>query len=637
MADGTSTDLAAPNKLPWDQACRVEAHVATHDPLDVRHFQVSERISSLFEVRLVAVSENPDIDFEAVIGQPMTFTAYGTTTRWWSGLCSDLRQVRVEELHLSTYELTLVPTLWLATQRRNFRMFQHLSEIDIVLQLLGEWGVSPTQRLGGQYRKRKYRLQYGETDYAFLCRMLEDAGVSFYFDNSGESGLVLDDGPQGNAARAPLVFHDRPSNTDVEHATEVHVARRLLAGRYTVRDHDYRRPASYDLVATAAGGRPVEEKLERFHYVPGAFLYESQKGESTPAADDQGKYRADESEGEALARRRLEAQRTAAREVTFKTNALDVAPATVLSFLDHPKSELGVGKRLLVIESTLTGEIPGDWVHACTAVSGDERYRPPLVTPKPRAQGVESATVVGPAGEEIHVDEFGRVRVQFHWDREGQMNERSSCWIHVNQPWAGAGFGGSSLPRIGQEVIVDFLDADPDRPVITGRVYTNLTKTPYTLPGNKTQSGWKSNSSPTSGGYNELMFEDKAGGELVRFQAQKDHNELVKNDRQTTVGNDRTTSIGNDESQTVGNNLSQLVMNSLGEMIGLNRTRGVGNDENVTIGRNQTTTVGEKIEIVCGKSKFMMDKDGNITLSGVKLLISGTEHVQVLGHPIDLN
>jgi type VI secretion system secreted protein VgrG len=406
MADG----------LPWDQVYRVEAHVATGDGIDVRHFQVSERMSSLFEVRLVAVSENPDIDFEAVIGQPMSFVAHGAEARSWVGLCSDLRQVRVEENHLSTYELTLVPTLWLATQRRNFRMFQHLSELDIALQLLGEWGVTPTQRLTGQYKKRKYRLQYGETDYAFICRMLEDAGVSFYFDNLGESGLVLDDGPQSNAARAPIVFFDRPNEGSIEYVTEVRVARRLRPGKYTVRDHDYRRPATYDLVSSAAGGRPVEEKLERFHYVPGAFLYESQKGESTPYADDQGKYRADEPEGEALAQRRLEAQRTSAREVTFKTNALDLAPGTVLSFLDHPKSELGATRRLLVVESTLTGDVPGQWLHACTAVSGDDRYRPALITPKPRAQGVESATVVGPPGQEIHVDEFGRVRVQFHWN-----------------------------------------------------------------------------------------------------------------------------------------------------------------------------------------------------------------------------
>jgi type VI secretion system secreted protein VgrG len=649
-----AADGATQSRLAWDRVYRAEVHVATHDPLDVRHFVITERMSSLFEVRVVAVSRNPDIDFEGVIGQAMTFVAHGPDVRTWAGVCCHLRQVRVEDQHLSTYELTLVPRLWLLGQRRNHRMFQHLTELDIVQKILGEWGITPTLRLTGQYRKRKYRLQYGESDYAFICRMLEDAGVSFYFDNSGESGLVLDDGPQGNEARPPIAFRDRPTdNAELEHVTEVHVGRHLRPGKYTVRDHDYRRPPAYKLMAGSTGGEAVEGKLERYHYVPGAFLYESQKGEDTPNADDQGKYRADEQEAEALVQRRLEAERTSVREVTFKTNTLDLAPGTVLSFLDHPKSELGPKKRLLVVESRFQGEIPGQWVHACTAYSADQPYRPDLVTPRPRAQGVESATVVGPAGEEIHVDEFGRVRVQFHWDREGRYDEHSSCWIHVSQPWGGSGFGGTNLPRIGQEVIVDFLGGDPDRPVITGRVYTNLTKTPYSLPANKTQSGWKSNSSPTTGGYNEMMFEDKAGSELVRFQAEKDHHELVKNDRASTIGNDRTTNIGNDESQTVGNNLMQQVMSNLGEMVGANRSRGVGNDEKVQIGRdygrqvgndekvqigrNQTIKVGKKITIECGKSSLVMDKDGNITLQGVKILIDGSTHVQVRGGTIDDN
>ncbi|WP_438007451.1 type VI secretion system tip protein TssI/VgrG [Sorangium sp. So ce321] len=616
---------------------RAEAQIASGDMLDVRRFQVTERMSSLFEVQIVAVSDNPDIDFEAVIGQPMAFTAHANRTRVWSGLCSHLQQVAVEERHLSTYELTLVPRLWLATQRRNHRMFQHKSEVDIALQLLGEWGISPTRRLASEYKKRKYRVQYGESDYTFISRMLEDAGVSFYFDSGGESQLVLDDRPQANAARVPIAYRDHPTDADREHVTKVVVGRRLRPGKYTVRDHDYRRPANYKLLATAAGAGPVEDQLERFHYVPGAFLFESQKGESSPTADEQGKYRADESEGEALAQRRLEAKRASAREIGFKTNVIDPAPGAVLSFLEHPKSELGPDKKLLVLESRLSGEVPAVWEHSCVAVSADAPYRPSLRTRKPRTQGVESATVVGPPGEEIHVDEFGRVRVHFHWDRESKMNNDSSCWIHVSQPWGGAGFGGTNLPRIGQEVIVDFLGGDPDRPIIVGRVYTNLQKTPYSLPMNKTQSGLKSSSSPSTDGYNEIMFEDKAGSELVRMQAEKDLHKLVKNDQETTIGRDRTTGIGNNEDVTVGNNATKNVLNSLREAVGMIRARAVGIDETVQIGRNQTIDVGEKIEITCGKSQFVMDKDGNITLKGVRILVDGSEHVQVFGHPIDLN
>ncbi len=173
--------------------------------------------------------------------------------------------------------------------------------------------------------------------------------------------------------------------------------------------------------------------------------------------------------------------------------------------------------------------------------------------------------------------------------------------------------------------------------MITGRVYTNLTKTPYALPANKTQSGWKSNTSPSNGGYNEMMFEDAQGKELLRMQAERDLNKLVKRDEQVNIGQDRTSSIGNNEDRTIGNDSMKQVMNNARELVGMNRSRGVGNDETVDIGRNQKTTVGEKIEITCGKSKLTMDKDGNITLSGTKIKVTGGDHVHVLSEMIDLN
>ncbi|MGK4007953.1 type VI secretion system tip protein TssI/VgrG [Sorangium sp. So ce1036] len=642
MADGNPIQLAkGDGGSGAPGACRevwAEAQIASGDAVDVRHVEVSDRMSALFEVRVVAVSDNPDIDFEAVVGQPMRLAVHGAHSRTWTGICNHLRQVAVEERNLSTYELTLVPSLWLATQRRNHRMFQHRSEIDIAHQLLDEWGISPELRLAGTYKKRKYRVQYGESDYTFLCRMLEDAGVSFYFDGSGgESRLVLDDGPHRNARRSPIAFRDNPTEADREHVIDVHVGRRLRPGKYTVRDHDHRRPAVYKLMASAAGAGGVEERLERFHYVPGAFLYESDKGESTPAADDRGKYRADESEGAALAQRRLEAKRASAREITFKTNALDLAPGTVLSFLDHPKTELGPGVGLLVLESTLVGDLPGAWQHACKAVSAEVPYRPPLRTRKPRAQGVESATVVGAPGEEIHVDELGRVRVQFHWDREGRMDDGSSCWIHVSQPWSGAGFGGTNLPRVGQEVIVDFLGGDPDRPIIVGRVYTSLQRTPYKLPDDKTQSGWKSSSSPETGGYNEIMFEDAAGRELVRVQAERDLHKKVKHDESMIVGNDRVSAIGHDEEQTVGNDFMKQVGNNAREVVGMNRSRAVGNNETVEIGSTQTIRVGDRLEIVCGKSVIVLERSGKITIAGTDITVHSSGHTQIDGDPIDLN
>jgi type VI secretion system secreted protein VgrG len=610
----------------------LEARVASGDALDVRTFHVSERMSALFEVSLVAMSGNPDIDFEAVIGQPMTFALRhgidGQHVRLWTGLCSHIEQLAVEERGLSRYQLVLVPLLWLLTQRRNHRMFQHTSELDIARKLLAEWNVPTSERISGTYRKREVRVQYGETDFAFLCRILEDAGISFYFQTEdGETQLVLHDAPQSNVPREPpIAFRDNPTDDDREHVTEMRIGRRIRPGKYTVRDHDHRQPPAYDLRRSAAAAGSLEEQLERFHYIPGAFLVESDKGQPSPVADDKGRYRTDEREAEALAQRRLDAKRVDARTVSFGTSAFDLQPGMVVSFLDHPKSELSSGRGFLVTSAVLSGKSDHRWSSTCEAVSVGATYRPPLVTPKPRTNGVESATVVGPAGEEIHTDEFGRVRVHFHWDRESKRNEGSSCWIHVSQPWGGAGFGGTNLPRIGQEVIVDFLGGDPDRPVIVGRVYTNLQKTPYTLPDNKTQSGWKSQSSPGggAGNYNELMFEDRKGQELVRMQAEKDLDKLVKNDESVRIGHDRTKQVGHDDTLTVGNDRTRSVGHDETVSIGNDRTRLVGNNESVTIGNSRSKSVALNEAMFVGQNQ-------NEQIGANRAVQVGANHSETIG------
>ena len=243
------------------------------------------------------------------------------------------------------------------------------------------------------------------------------------------------------------------------------------------------------------------------------------------------------------------------------------------------------------------------------------------------------------------------------------MDDNSSCWIHVSQPWGGTGFGGTNLPRIGQEVIVDFLGGDPDRPIIVGRVYTNLQKTPYKLPDNKTQSGWQSRSSPGGGAdnYNEIMLEDKKGQELLRMQAEKDLHKLVKNDEEVKIGRDRKKNIGHDDTHDVGNNRARTVGNDESVGIGNNRTKTIGANEAIAIGVNQLMqiganqstqignnqsidigkvlkiNVGEAVEIVCGKSVLKMDKSGNVSINGKNFDFSASDHVQVSSELIDLN
>jgi type VI secretion system secreted protein VgrG len=480
-----------------------------------------------------------------------------------------MHQIGVEERGLSTYHLSIVPRMWAASQRKNHRVFQYMTELDIAAQILGEWGVDLEKRIESTYKARKYRVQYGESDLGFLSRMLEEAGITFYFaEKGGKTVCVLGDAPQHNDERSrPIAFREQPSVADKEHVTAVRVSRHVRPGKLTLRDHDYRKPADYALGATAATGG-VEAKLESYHYVPGAFLFDADKGDATPSADDRGMQRTDETEGAKLADKRLAAARSDASVAAFHTNVIDLAPGTVLRILDHPQRELGDAKKLLVLESRIDGRADEELSHYCEVRSADTAYHPPLRQAKPKVSGVESATVVGPSGEEIHTDEFGRVRVQFHWDREGSRDENSSCWIHVSQPWGGSGFGGSNLPRVGQEVIVDFLGGDPDRPVITGRVYTNLQKTPYKLPANKTQSGWKTNSSPSNGGYNELMFEDKAGSELLRMRAEKDMASRINHDQTSSIGRNRSDAIGGNDAETVSGNQSHNVDGTKASTVG---------------------------------------------------------------------
>jgi type VI secretion system secreted protein VgrG len=612
--------------------------VASGDVLDVRSFHVIERMSNLFEVRLVVLSPNPEVDFDAILGKDAKFSLhrdqlFAAAFRTWTGICNHIRQLEVEEAGLSTYELAIVPQLWFLTQRRNHRMFQQLSDLEIVLKLLTEWGITPVQKVdAGAYKKRKYRVQYAESDYDFVSRLMEDAGITYYFDQQGEQWvLVLDDAPHNGAIRMPPIpFIDNPGvEKDHELVTEVRVEQRTRPGKYTIFDHDYRRPSSYKLMGQHTDGESAEQRMERFHYVPGAFLFRGDAREATPVADDKGAARHDETEAKRVARLRLEAKRAASRSVTFRSNVMDLRPGTILSIIDHPRRELE--KRQLVTSSTYEGTSYGEWFHRLETRNAELAYRPPLVTRKPKVSGVESATVVGPAGEEIHTDEFGRIRVHFHWDRESKMDQDSSCWIHVSQTWGGGGYGGVQLPRIGQEVIVDFLGGDPDRPIVIGRVFTNLQKVPYGLPANKTQSGLKSYTSPANGGYNELMFEDAAGREIVRFQAERDFTGLVKHDAKMNVQNDSTHNVGNNDMETVACDQTVRVGKNRKVRVKLDQTHSVGQNifqqavEGATLHRSKGTIThwsDEKILICVGSNSYIEILPDKITIQSALVHIN---------------
>ncbi|RLB63245.1 MAG: hypothetical protein DRI90_07265 [Deltaproteobacteria bacterium] len=541
----------------------VKLTLASGDVSTVRRFSAHEALSMPFEVDAITLAPDATIKLDGIVGKAARFTltsaAKSAQTRIWNGVCSHMAQLQAETEGASTYLVRVVPRLWLLSQRRNHRIFQRLTLPEIVQQLLGEWRIEPKLALGTTYQKHDYVVQYGETDLAFISRLLERAGITYFFDfeDPADTKLVLSDEPHLGPLRAGPAIHyaDKPQEVaQAEFVTRVRVSYSVRPGHYTIRDFDFRKQPDYPLFGKAEPAEAPEDFYEQYHYEPGEMLRVDPPdgaGGGTPVADDKGKVRHSEAAGKTMAARRLAGERVARRAVSFESNLNDLAPGVIFAVDEHPRSDLKPKDKLLVTSYRLEGLVGQKWNFGGESVLAEQPYHPPRVTPRPRIEGLQSAVVVGPPGEEIYTDETGRVRVQFHWDREGNRDDNSSCWIRTSQEWAGAGYGSTLIPRTGQEVLVAFLDGDPDQPLIVGRVYNNVQRVPYKLPDHKTRSGWKSDSSPGSEGYNELLIEDKQGSEMVYHQAQFDLQKLTKREEVERVGHNQVAIVGKNRSAVV--------------------------------------------------------------------------------------
>jgi type VI secretion system secreted protein VgrG len=524
--------------------------------LSVRHFSIVESMSAPFRAGLLCARRG-NVDLAAIVGKRATFRilheeGHGRPfpPRAWSGVCDYMEQTQAEPTGESTYFLEIVPDLASLAHRRACRVFQQRTLPAIVREMLAIAHVPARFAIDEQaYRKLDYRVQYDETDLDFIHRMLAEAGLSYHFDDhSAESVLVITDAPQAAAPRAEVRFTDNPTRADGLHVTHVQISQALSTGIHRLRDYDFHNPG-YRLTGSAPQtGRPDFDH-EQYRYAPGHSLVETPgRPSSTPVADDRGIYRSDVEFSSARARLLVETAHAGRRLVRYQTNAVELSPGSVFTITDHPHPDLSSDRPLLVIETTIDGAPTiGDWSIGGRAAFADAPYRPPPPRDKPRVLGPQTGIVVGPPNEEIHVDEHGRVRVQMHWDRQGShgvLDAHSTCWVRVSQGWAGAGYGMMVIPRVGHEVLVAFLDGDPDQPIVVGRLYNETQPLPYTLPRHKTVSTWQSRSTPSSEGYNELKFDDARDHELVYLQAQRDMRKLVKHDESITVGVDRSAGIG---------------------------------------------------------------------------------------------
>jgi type VI secretion system secreted protein VgrG len=502
----------------------------------------------------------------------------------------------------TAYRITVAPAAYRLALRRDQRIFQELSVPDIVKQVMTEAGLdAPRLALQGSYSPREYCVQYHETDWNFVCRLLESEGIAFYFEQS-ESGhlMVLVDAPEGFApiaGQAQVVFRP-PADALVsgEHIHAFRFAVDLRSGKVTLRDYDFHRP---NLTLEGAFQGSVHTDLELYDY-PGDF-------QAPPA-------------GSALATVRQGEEDTPRKLGDGTGNCPRLAAGCTFELADHPADDLNA--RYLLTRVFHRGNDPlmfsgaesePAYENEFEAIPANVPYRPTRLAFHPRIYGIQTAKVVGPAGEEIHVDEHGRIKVQFHWDRKGKNDEHSSCWMRVAQAWAGTAWGAMFIPRIGHEVVVSFLEGDPDRPLVTGSVYHGVNVPPYALPADKTKSTVKSNSSPGGGGFNELRFEDRKGSEEVFLHAEKDWTIEVKHDKSQHVGRDETLAVDRNRQATVG-------VNEI-EKVGVDRTVNIGANHTEVVGANLTLTVGGAI---------------GMTVGGAMAVTLGGAFTQAVGGPMEL-
>jgi type VI secretion system secreted protein VgrG len=509
--------------------------------------RISEQLSSpfLFEVELI--SETAALAAVEALGDELTIAfEVGSTKRYFSGIVTSLQSAGKQGKDY-VYRLRLRPWLWLLSRHTDCRIFQDAKVLDIVKTVFRDRGFDAIEEKISRkdYALRPYTVQYRETDLNFVQRLLEEEGIYYFFrHDEGKHMLVLCDSLSGQSKTpfhesVPHLPPDRQRGALLDYLDVWETVQDVESGAIAMRDYDFEDPDK-DLNAIKAGpeGHP-HDSFEVFDY-PGNYL--------------------DKGLGETFAAIRLEEAKATAQRSHAQGNARGLLVGSNFVLSEH--TEAALNREYLVIsqEATLRGHalesggITGDFFRtSIVAIPSDRQYRPPRLTEKPVIHGAQTAKVVGAQGKEISTDEYGRVKLKFHWDRKSKGDLSSSCWVRVSQLWAGAQYGGMHIPRIGQEVIVEFLEGDPDRPIVTGRVYNRDQKPPYTLDDNQTQSGIKSRSTP--GGekenFNELRFEDKKGEEELFMHAEKNKTVKVKNNRSASVGADDSVSVGGSRTESI--------------------------------------------------------------------------------------
>jgi type VI secretion system secreted protein VgrG len=580
------------------------------DKVVLRSFSGLEAMSQLYHFDLDLVSQDANLDFGKIIGQNVTIhvqLADPKKERYFHGIISRFAQLP-REGRLAHYRAEMVPRLWMLTRATDCALYQNLSVLEIVEQVLKKNGVTDFETsVSGRYDKWEYCVQYRETACNFVMRLLEQEGLFFFFRHEKQKHvMVIADSPSAHkpSPEQPKVRYEAWTGSGYKRAedgiTGWRFEQEFRPGKYTIRDFNFEMPGT-DLLATCdtqiqQGGNTA---FEIYDY-PGEYENKNQ--------------------GETQAKLRMEEEELEHTIISGESDCRVFSPGNKFELIGHDRRDQN-GAYVL---TSVTHHAQQGGLYSGVGSPEEARYqntfacipfaipfRPLRRTPKPMIQGSQTAFVVGPKGEEIFCDKYGRVKVQFHWDRIGKDDDQSSCWVRVSQPWAGKNWGAISIPRIGQEVIVDFLEGDPDRPIITGRVYNAGAMPPYALPDEQTKTTFKTNSSKGGGGFNELRFEDKKGSEQIFLHGEKDLDIRVKNDRFENIDRDRHLTVERDRFEEIKRDIQSKS--------GRDLVQEVGRDHHLTVGGKQAIDVGGSVSIKAG-SGLIAQVTGNTTLSSTGAL-----------------
>ena len=596
--------------------------------IEIAHFQAQERISEPFAVH-VALASTSQIQYDDVIQKEALLTLSGDEAdRYFHGIVRKFEHTgKNGQKHL--YQADIVPFLMLLSLEQDCRIFQDKKVQDIVTKIYQESGIPDDRyefRLKNKDRMRKFCVQYRETDMDFVCRLLQEEGIFYFFEHSKDKHVMVfaDDTVNYKPIEGNQEVSFKPAsglNPEKESISYVDFSRRLRPGTYTHTNYNFKKP-SVDLETKEKAKDAKQQKFEIYDY-PGQYGKEEQGKRLAKIHLEAGKALEEQASGNSTCPRLVAG-------FTFKLEGHDFKAFNreyLLVGVSHS------GQQPQALEEQAGSGAGANYSNTFLAIPSTVTYRPLKTIEKPYVRGLQTATVVGRKGEEIHTDEWGRVAVQFHWDRLGKNDENSSCWIRVGQMWGGVGWGAQFIPRVGDEVLVDFMEGDPDWPIIVGSVYNEANQPIYDLKNNKTQSGIKTRSYPDGPGFNELRFEDRKGEEHVYLQGEKDWNILIKNDKGQSVGHDETLSVANNRTQTVGANQRETIGANQEIQVGANHTETIGANMSLSVGGAKTETVGSSTSLSVGgtKSETVTINSAETIGAAKELTIGGLYQVSVGG------